>query len=72
MELQCTTEDEQTPASPFFQRRPIACCPPQLSAQDKRCQGWQRGKGKIRAVWTVLVIISGVFFGTVGVMATNP
>ena len=26
---------------------------PQLSAQNKICLRWQRGKRKIRAVWTV-------------------
>jgi len=33
--------------------RPFACCPPRLSAQDKICPRWQRGKRRVCAMWTV-------------------
>ena len=33
--------------------RPLACCPPRLSAQDKICPRRQHVKRKILAVWTV-------------------
>ena len=33
--------------------RLFACCLPRLSAQNKLCPRWQKGKRKIRAVWTV-------------------
>ena len=33
--------------------QPLACCSLWFSAQDKICLVWQRGKHKIRAVWTV-------------------
>ena len=38
--------------------RPLACCPPRLSARDKICRQWQCRKRKIRAVWTVFALLT--------------